>query len=81
MMKCITHKEYAMQWCTYDIHGNPRWYILTEWCENLEIVKTQWEKFANRNERSNPDLGHRLVYRIVTDPKVVDESEASHEEK
>ena len=73
-----THKEYAMQWCTYDIYGKPRWYTLTDWCENLEIVKAQWEKFANRNEKNNPDLGHRLVERMVSDHRVVDESEASN---
>lgn len=66
------HKEYAMQWCTYDINGNPSWWTLTEWCKNLEIVKAQWEKFANRNDPVNPDLGHRLVERMVSEPKIVE---------
>lgn len=71
-IKMQMHKEYAMQWCSYDINGNPKWWTLTEWCKNLEIVKAQWEKFANRNDPCNPDLGHRLVERMVSDPKVVE---------
>lgn len=66
------HEEYAMQWCTYDINGNRSWWTLTEWSQNLEVVNAQWEKFANRNDPINPDLGHRLVKRIVSDPEIVE---------
>ena len=70
------HEEYVMQWCTYDINGNPSWWTLTEWSRNLEVVNAQWEKFATRNDPVNPDLGHRLVKRMVSDPEIVEGGEA-----
>ena len=79
MPKPETHYEYAVQWCTYDIEGQPSWWIATEWYNDPMDAENAYSRFLLRNENAglNPTLGKRMARRMVGEIEVLSAAETA----